>query len=64
MLQVTVGDGARHVVLGDKLLLDGSRKGVAPDVGLSVSIEVDTSHTSLGGISSAQEHGVLRHDLG
>ena len=53
MLEVAVGDLATRVVLGDEVSLDvvGERK--APDVGLFMVVEVDTTHSSFGSVGGS-----------
>ena len=53
MLEVTVSDAAIWVVLGDEVGLDvvGERK--APDVGLFMVVEVDTTHSSFGSVGGS-----------
>ena len=64
MLEVTVGDLALGVFLGDEISLDVIGKRKAPDVGLSLVVEVDTTHYSFGSICGPQECWCLRDYLG
>ena len=53
MLEVAVGDSATWVVLGDEVGLDVVRERKAPDVGLLMVVEVDTTHSSFGSVGGS-----------
>ena len=64
MLEVTVGDLAMGIFLGDEVSLDVLGEQKAPDVGLSLVVSVDTTHSSFGGIGGSKECWCLRDYLG
>ena len=64
MLEVAVGDLATRVVLRDEVGLDVVRERKAPDVGLLMVVEVDTTHSSFGSVGGSQECRCLWDDLG
>jgi hypothetical protein len=64
LLQVTVGDGPRHVVRGDEPVLDVLREWEAPHDGTPSRVEVDSTHAHLGCVSRSEEGRFLGDDLG
>ena len=63
LLQVTVGDRTVGGVGRNQSSLDLRRKGVAPDVGLSVRSEECSSHALFRGVSGSDTRRCLGNDL-
>ena len=63
LLQVTVGDRTVGVVGRNQSALDLMRKGLAPDVGLSVRSEEHSSHALFCRVSGSNIRGSLGNDL-
>ena len=53
MLKVTVGHGALGVIRGHQEALDGLRERLSPDIALTVSVEVDSTHAWLCGVGGS-----------
>ena len=63
VFQITVGDGSVWVGGAHYLGLDVVREREPPNVGLSISVKVDSAHAGLGCIGRAQEGRFLRYYL-
>ena len=63
LLQVTVGDRTVGVIGRNQSSLDLMRKGLAPDVGLSVGSKEHSSHALFRGVSGSNIRGSLGNDL-
>lgn len=64
VFKVTVRHGARGIVKGHQTALHRVREGLPPHQGLTPGVEVDSSHSWLGGVGGSQESWFLGHNLG
>jgi hypothetical protein len=62
-LEITDGDIASRVVVGNKTRLDVKRKGGTPKKGCGTVNKPDATHPRFGGINGANAGRVIRYNL-